>query len=330
MILPTMRELNASAKALAARMKPQPGTLVAIPRGGVLAALLLARHITPQPLVVTLPEVIGAKVTGVEVWDEHGTVWLVDDILATGVTATKAWHKLELHTIVDGVVALHSRLPSQDVPFQLVYGDLVPEGGWVTYPWEVTPDGTDEKPTDAVVRLIEYLGDDPNRPGLKETPKRVLRYLDEVREQAAAEFVATAFETVHDDLVVVSDIPFASLCEHHMMPFYGVAHVGYLPNTQLLGLSKTARMVNKAAAGLTVQEHLTRDVATQMSEALRTGHEDADVAVVTTAIHSCMVMRGVRAIGSRTSTSTMLGRFRDTREPLRQEFFALIQQGRAL
>ncbi len=314
MIKPTMLDLNKAAFSLAARMDPPPGVIVAIPRGGVPSALLVARHLTPVPAVVLLDEL-----TGEENWDRQGPVWIVDDILATGQTIAKVYKELELSTIIDGVAVFYSRLPLMEVNYQFLYDELVPEGGWVTFPWERMATGEDERPTEAVVRLLEFMGEDPNREGLVDTPARVLRYLAEVRD-GAGDFEATTFPTKHDDLIVEADIPFSSLCEHHMLPYYGTASVGYIPDGKLLGLSKFARFVHLAARGLTTQEDLTRVSAESIAKAA--GVES--VAVFTKAVHTCTELRGVKAVGAEARMSVTLGEFR-ANPTLRAEFFAIVQ-----
>lgn len=170
----------------------------------------------------------------------------------------------------------------------------------------------------AVRTLILYLGDDPTRDGLVETPRRFLAFLDELKEFTQEDVSLTAFESVCDDLVIEHDIAFSSLCEHHMLPYFGRAQVGYLPTGKVIGASKIARIVYKFAAGLTIQEHLTHDVAHH----LQTAAGLASVAVTTKAQHMCMEMRGVYAHGASLSYSAMLGEFR-TSPVLRAEFLAL-------
>ena len=172
---------------------------------------------------------------------------------------------------------------------------------------------------EAVRVLIRYLGDDPTRPGLVETPARVLRMFDEIREAGKVDNVLTTFESsTAKDLVIVRNIPLYSLCEHHMMPYYGDASVAYIPEGQVLGLSKIARLVDKHASGLTIQEELSSVIAHSVQEAAKC----KSVAVVTRATHMCMVMRGVKAHNSSTVASAMLGEFRNN-PTLRMEFMSL-------
>jgi GTP cyclohydrolase I len=166
--------------------------------------------------------------------------------------------------------------------------------------------------------LLVALGVDLDEPGARDTPRRMARMYVELL--TPAEFHPTTFpnDGGYDELVVATGIPFHSLCEHHMLPFVGVAHVGYLPGDRILGLSKLARIVEHFACRPQVQERLTKQIADWLSDQLH----PQGVGVVIEAEHTCMTLRGVRATGSRTVTSTLLGSLRsDARS--RQEFFAL-------
>lgn len=170
----------------------------------------------------------------------------------------------------------------------------------------------------AVADLLKALGKDPGSTHLADTPRRVaLSYAELLTPR---EFDLTTFpnDEGYDELVLARDIPVQSLCEHHLLPFQGVAHVGYLPGSRILGLSKLARVVELFARDLQVQERLTKQVADWLQ-----GHlAPRGVGVVIEAEHLCMSLRGVRATGSRTVTSALQGQLRD--DPgSRQEFFAL-------
>lgn len=304
---PSMIDMNLAAMRLARRIenKGGAGTLVAIPRGGVPAALLIARHMDPQPAVTTVPEV---QANGVS--PKNGYVWFVDDIMVTGSAVAEARRQINAH---GAAVFFARKETNNDDAFVLI--DLWAED-WVVFPWEVNePSG----PEDAVVRLIEYAGDDPGREGLEDTPARVLRFLKEASE-GYGEWTPTTFVTEHDDLVVLDGIPFGSLCEHHMLPYSGRAAVGYVPAGKLLGLSKLVRYIEEASRGLTMQEHVTRKAAEEIAE----GAGTPSVAVFTTASHTCMTHRGVKAHGTEAKLSATLGRFRDD-QALRAEFFAMIR-----
>lgn len=174
----------------------------------------------------------------------------------------------------------------------------------------------------AVREIIRAVGEDPTREGLRETPRRVADMYAEVfsgLRQDPADVLRVGFEEGHQELVLVKDIPFYSMCEHHFLPFHGLAHVGYIPNGRVVGLSKLARAVEILARRPQLQERLT----SQLADAIMTTLEPAGVAVVISAEHLCMTMRGVRKPGSRTVTSAMRGVFQ--RNPAtRAEFMSLI------
>jgi GTP cyclohydrolase I len=170
----------------------------------------------------------------------------------------------------------------------------------------------------AVADLLRALGRDPDSPHLADTPRRVVdSYLELL---TARQFDLTTFpnDEGYDELVLATHLPVQSLCEHHLLPFSGVAHIGYLPGERILGLSKLARVLELFARDLQVQERLTRQVADWLAEHLA----PRGVGVVIEAEHHCMSMRGVRATGARTITSALLGQLRDDPRS-RQEFLTL-------
>ncbi|WP_428509007.1 GTP cyclohydrolase I FolE [Pseudonocardia sp.] len=171
---------------------------------------------------------------------------------------------------------------------------------------------------EAVADLLRALGRDPESPHLADTPRRVVdSYLELL---TARQFDLTTFpnDEGYDELVLATHLPVQSLCEHHLLPFSGVAHIGYLPGERILGLSKLARVLELFARDLQVQERLTRQVADWLDEHLA----PRGVGVVIEAEHHCMSMRGVRATGARTITSALLGQLRDDPRS-RQEFLTL-------
>ena len=167
----------------------------------------------------------------------------------------------------------------------------------------------DEAGVERAVRdLLAAIGEDPDRDGLRETPARMARAYRELfagLQQQPEEVLQTTFDAGHDELVIVKDIPFYSVCEHHLVPFHGEAHVGYIPNAtgRITGLSKLARLVDVYARRPQVQERLTSQVADSLMEIL----EPTGVIVVIEAEHLCMAMRGVRKPGARTITSAVRG-----------------------
>ena len=174
-----------------------------------------------------------------------------------------------------------------------------------------------------ITAILQALGEDPTRRGLLRTPARVehaLTFLTRGYELDAVQIIRGAlFEEPHDNMVVVRDIEFYSLCEHHMLPFYGKAHVAYIPDGKIVGLSKMARVVDVFARRLQVQERMTDQIADAFVEALA----PRGVGVVLEAAHFCMMMRGVEKQDSKTITSALRGAFRDDGRT-REEFLRLV------
>ncbi len=174
----------------------------------------------------------------------------------------------------------------------------------------------------AVRTILRAVGEDPDRPGLKETPRRVANMYKEMFAGLHMEperHLRVIFPERYDEMVLVRDIPFTSMCEHHLLPFSGVAHVAYIPDGKVTGLSKLARVVDEVARRPQVQERMTQQIADLIDAHLET----TGVAVVISAEHSCMSIRGIRKPGSRTVTSALRGIFK-TNESTRAEFMSLI------
>jgi GTP cyclohydrolase IA len=180
---------------------------------------------------------------------------------------------------------------------------------------------------DEVRAILAALGEDPNRPGVIKTPERVeasLRFLTQGYGMTVDEVIGDAvFEEKHQSMIMVRDIELYSLCEHHLLPFFGRAHVAYIPNGKILGLSKVARIVDVFARRLQVQERLTDQIADSIMDVLK----PTGVGVVIEAAHFCMMMRGVEKQNSRTVTSALRGIFRDDSKT-RDEFLRLAYGGR--
>jgi len=177
---------------------------------------------------------------------------------------------------------------------------------------------------EAIRAILCHLGEDPDREGLRETPKRVeqaLRFLtDGYRQDLDKTLNKALYSVCYDEMVIVKDIELFSLCEHHMLPFFGKAHIAYIPNKRVIGLSKIARLVEVYARRLQIQERLTSQIARAIEEKI----QPQGVAVVIEAQHLCMMMRGVEKQHSRAVTSAMLGAFLEEQQT-RQEFLSLVQ-----
>jgi GTP cyclohydrolase I len=193
-------------------------------------------------------------------------------------------------------------------------------------PAPVEPRPSREQAEAAVRTLIAYTGDDPTREGVLETPKRVIDAYEEIYQgyrECPAEVLDRTFSETggYDDFVLVRDIGFNSHCEHHMMPFYGKAHVAYMPTDRVVGLSKLARLVDVYARRLQTQEHMNAQIATAIEEILK----PRGVAVMIEAEHTCMSVRGVAKHGATTFTSRFTGMFRDN--PAEQARFLSMVRG---
>jgi len=172
------------------------------------------------------------------------------------------------------------------------------------------------------LEVLEQIGEDPERDGLKRTPERMAKAIQFLTRGYRED--PSLFEVDYDEMVIVKDIEMFSLCEHHMLPFFGKVHVAYLPKGKVIGLSKIPRLVDAFARRLQVQERLTKQIAEAIHEAI----EPLGVGVVVEARHLCMMMRGVEKQHSSAVTSSMLGAFRNEQET-REEFLSLIRSGKA-
>jgi len=185
--------------------------------------------------------------------------------------------------------------------------------------------GESQSIADLVRRMIQLIGEDPDRDGLRHTPERfekALRFLTSGYQQDPEKLLNGAmFSVCYDQMVLVKDIEIYSLCEHHMLPFFGKCHVAYIPDKKVVGLSKIPRLVNMFARRLQIQERLTNQIASAIQQKIA----PLGVGVVVEARHLCMVMRGVEKQNSQTVTSAMLGAFRENVQT-REEFLSLIRE----
>lgn len=170
----------------------------------------------------------------------------------------------------------------------------------------------------AICDLLKAMGDDPNREGLKDTPKRVAKMYTEIL--SCPSFNYTTFEDKYDDLIMVKNIEFCSMCEHHLMPFYGIAHIAYIPNKKIIGLSKIARVVEKYARKLQIQERMTEEILEDLKKNLDTDN----IAIYIEAKHMCMISRGVKKELTSTVTTKFNGLFKKERK---SEFLFLLGKG---
>lgn len=180
-----------------------------------------------------------------------------------------------------------------------------------------------DKIKQAVHEILVAIGEDPSREGIRETPRRIAEMYAEVfrgMTEDPREVLSVGFEEGHHEMVILKDIPFYSMCEHHLLPFYGMAHIGYIPKGRVVGASKLGRVVEIIAKRPQLQERLTTQIADSIVEAL----QPQGVAVVIEAEHMCMTMRGVKKPGSNIVTSAMRGIFRSN-AVTRSEFLSLIK-----
>lgn len=222
---------------------------------------------------------------------------IVDDLIDSGTTMQK-WM---------------SKFPDKEF-IAFIDKRQSPHLGWIQFPWEQE---ADQEIEENVTRILERF-DDISREGLKETPKRYIKFLREFL--SPPEFNFTTFDSEGmDQMIVQSDIEFHSLCEHHLAPFYGKAYVAYIPDGKIVGLSKLARVVEKFSRGFQNQERITQQIAEFIDQEL----SPKGVAVVLKAHHMCMSMRGVRKPSAITTTSKMIGTFKDDLN-CRNEFFNIV------
>lgn len=183
----------------------------------------------------------------------------------------------------------------------------------------------ERKIEEAVLSIIEAIGEDPKREGMVGTPRRIAEMYSELFmgiDRDPREELMVGFEEGHHEMVILKDIPFYSMCEHHLLPFYGVVHIGYIPKGRVVGASKLARVVEILSRRPQIQERLTTQIAETIVEAI----EPDGVAVVVQAEHMCMTIRGVKKPGSNIITSATRGLFR-TKAATRSEFLSLVQGG---
>ncbi len=268
---------------------PAVPTIYGVPRGGVPVALAIA-----------------GRMPGAKLVDRPEDAWLiVDDVIDSGKTRER----------------YQAQFP--EARFMALVDKSEPAWAtkWVQFPWEVTDTQSSEE--DIITRLLQFIGEDPNREGLRETPRRVLKGWTEWAQgykQDPKDILKTFVDGAEgvNELVVVHNIPIISKCEHHLADIMGIAHIGYIPNGRIVGLSKLARLADMYARRLQVQERLTNQIANTLDEVL----SPLGVGVIIRSAHHCMSTRGVKIHGSVTTTSAMRGVLL-TKPEARMEFLTL-------
>lgn len=277
-----------------------------IPQGGIPFGLALGRELTAmygrQTPVISKAEYLAGE-------HKHRGVLVVDDIADSGRTLLP--YK-ENHDIA----VLHLRASCDLVPN--FYANFVRDTAWIEYWWE--NDGNDIESN--IVRQLQYIGEDPNREGLRETPARVVKSWGKLfgGYKASVEGVFKTFEEgACDSMVILKDIEFYSTCEHHLLPFYGKAHIGYIPAGKVIGVSKLARLLEVFARRMQIQERIGEEVTT----ALMTHLQPKGAICILEAQHHCMTSRGVEKQDSVMVTSSIRGIFSELN--VRNEFLTLIK-----
>ncbi|MFA6971398.1 MAG: GTP cyclohydrolase I FolE [Gallionella sp.] len=287
--------LEADVEKLAGLVKAgsrQFDNIYGVPRGGTIVAMLLSRHL---------------KLPLIDAWQITPKTLIVDDLIDSGATMKK-FSKDVCRAV------LYKKPYSPDV----VNCWVREVEDWIEFFYE----NTAKDIADNVTRILEYIGENPNREGLKDTPHRVVRMYGEIfggYAQDPENLFKAVFTSDVDEMVIIRDIPFFSHCEHHMVPFFGKCHIAYLPKGKVLGLSKFSRLVEIYAKRLQIQEHLTKEIADAIDKHLK----PAGVAVVIEARHLCTEMRGVKKHNNTTITSVTKGSFRENPQT-RNEFLTLI------
>lgn len=295
----SFKDIDALAAILASKIKSQlsEGAIYGIPRGGIYAAYAVLKHL-PKTFFL-IDDIKAASI-------------VIDDIVDSGTTRAK-------HLEINPQVLFCSLISKDDDTIHALTGKL---DDWVVFPWEGSAKASGE---DIVIRMLQYIGEDPKREGLLETPKRIVKAWGEwfagyhMNEAQVFKVFEDGAENV-DSMVIVRDIPFTSHCEHHGAQFHGRAHVGYIPNGKIVGLSKLARVTHMYAKRFQVQERL----GNQIADAIERNLQPLGVGVIIQAEHTCMSSRGIRVHGSSTITSALRGAIRDEQDT-RNEFLSLIK-----
>jgi GTP cyclohydrolase I len=243
--------------------------------------------------------------------------------IVAGLTGNPVQNIEDADVIIDDLIdsgATLERYKKYKKPFvALIDKSEEYQNEWLVFPWELKENDEEETVEDNVTRLLQYFGEDVNREGLQDTPKRYVKFFREFL--SPPEWNCTTFEGEgYDEMIVQTDIPFHSLCEHHIAPFFGYGYIAYIPNKRIVGLSKLARTLETFSRRLQNQERITTQVAEFLQEKL----DPKGVAVVLKAKHMCMEMRGVKKHDTYTTTSKLIGYFKEDQDA-RNEFLNLIK-----
>lgn len=302
------------ARTCAMKLSAQSGISSAkvwgIPKSGIPAAYAVASAFSDLGVPTTLVD--SAQDANV----------IVDDVIDSGTTMNQHMKEHYDHARFACLVdKSEGRLHHPSYPY--VWGTTVRKTEWTTFPWDVDSQGHDTGAHDAVVRMLQFIGEDPSRGGLQETPKRVVKAWSDwfagyhIDPKSLFKSFTDGAEGVNE-MVLLTEIPVFSHCEHHIAPFTGVAHVAYIPNGKIVGLSKLARVVDAFSRRLQVQERLTN----QIVDCIMAELDPLGAAVVIKAKHSCMSTRGVKVHNVDTTTSALRGVFL-TDPSVRGEFMYL-------
>lgn len=276
--------------------RQHPIKLYGIPRGGipaVQAVFACLKLVTEYVTISEFPEI-------------HTNCICIDDIIDTGSTRKKfqsKYHHIPFYALVDK--------ECKDKDWR---------GKWISFPWERMKN--DDAPVENIRRLLEYLGEDPERDGLKETPERVIKSFGKLfgGYKQEPKKIFKVFEEPCDEMVIVKDIEFYSTCEHHWLPFYGRAHIAYIPKGKVIGVSKLARLLEIYSRRLQIQERICQ----QVTQALEENLKPIGAACILEAQHLCMVCRGVEKQHSVMITSSLTGAFKEKPEA-RAELMSMIK-----
>lgn len=289
-------QINNRAEEIAKKIKKQTDCpaikLYGVPRGGIFAALKVLTNLSSYASIVETP-------------DEADII--IDDIVDSGNTRHR-------YNSLYGMKPFYALVDKTGKDSNL-------RGAWISFPWERMGEAQ-EGPVDNVTRLIEYIGDDPNREGLKETPQRVVRSYETLfggYKQNPEEIIKVFEDGSCNEMVLLRDVEFYSNCEHHMLPFFGYAHIAYIPDGRVIGVSKLARILEIYTRRLQIQERISE----QVTECLMTHLKPKGAACVLQAQHLCMVCRGVEKQNAKMVTSSLKGVFLEDPRT-RNEFFSMI------